>query len=67
MAPGQSLTLKRLFRLLNIVRSYGTAKRIGNIARGGISFMQRDIRIKSIPFVFLVNPTDLCDLQCPYC
>jgi len=61
------LTIKRLFRSLDLLRRFGTPKKIQNVIRAEIAFRRREGILTSRPYIFRADSTTLCALNCPYC
>ncbi len=61
------VTIKRLLRSFNLIRRYGTARKIDNLVRAELSYRRREVEVRHLPYLFRVDPTTRCTLACPYC
>ena len=66
-APVPWLTLKRLFRSARLFRRYATARKIANLLAAEIAYRRGDAAVRSLPYLFRVDPTNACAASCPYC
>ncbi len=62
-----SLTIKRLLRSFDLLRRYGTARKIDNLLRAEFSYRRREVEVRHLPYLFRADPTTRCTLGCPYC
>ena len=63
--PG--LTIKRTLRSLDLLRRYGTVRKIENAARAEWEYRRGRVRLKARPYLFRTDPGTHCTLACPYC
>lgn len=61
------LTLKRLLRSPFLVRRYGSVPKLRNFLAAEYAFAKHEVEVRSLPYLFRVDPTNKCTLGCPYC
>ena len=50
-----------------MVRRYGTVAKLENFLKAEYAFMRHEVEVRSLPYLFRVDPTNTCTLACPYC
>jgi pyruvate-formate lyase-activating enzyme len=64
------VTLGKWGRLVPLYRAglpYLTFKKLFNFLKCELECFRRSARTKSMPYCVIIEPTNICNLQCPYC
>lgn len=57
----------RKARHIDLLRRYGTPRKVANLARAELARMRGDVVVRSWPYVFTVDIGNICNLRCPLC
>jgi MoaA/NifB/PqqE/SkfB family radical SAM enzyme len=58
---------KRLLIEVRIYLRYSTLRKLINLTRLQIQYARRDVFVNGFPFRYYVEPTNACNLRCPFC
>jgi len=65
--PQPGSILGRHVAVLSLGLRYLTFKKIGNMLRCELEKFKRSARVRSFPYVAVIDVTNACNLRCPYC
>ena len=57
----------RKARHIDLLRRYGTPRKVANLARAELARMRGDVVLRSRPYVYTVDIGNICNLRCPLC
>ncbi len=59
--------LVRLFIEDRVYFRYATPRKIANLLQSWWHYLRRDVILKSYPYRYYIEPTNACNLRCPFC
>ncbi len=59
--------LKRLFIEARIYFCYSTPRKVLNLVRLQLQYLLKRINIQGYPYRYYIEPTNACNLRCPFC
>jgi radical SAM protein with 4Fe4S-binding SPASM domain len=64
---GRIPAYERNARHLDLLRRYGSPRKIANLARAELARVRGDVVLRSRPYVYTVDIGNVCNLRCPLC
>lgn len=59
--------LKRLWIELRVYSRYSTLRKIVNLIRINIQYIKKQTVVGGFPYRYYIEPTNICNLRCPFC
>jgi MoaA/NifB/PqqE/SkfB family radical SAM enzyme len=57
----------RKARHLDLLRRYGTRRKVVNLVRAELALARGDVEVQAFPYVYTVDTGNVCNLRCPLC